>query len=111
MYSKTQAFFSIDLPENEVASTTLAMGREPSRVVLMRASDPKDPTKTIESHSWQLLSTLPESERVEKHVGALLETLLPKAATVRALATRFSGSIHCVVSYYEDYATPGIQMS
>lgn len=100
MPNTAQAFFSLTCRrEQEVAGVSLALGLEPSRVVVTAMSDPASPTGTTELHLWQLLSPLPETAGPNAHVERLVEILSPHAEAVRTLADRSDGSVHCHIEY------------
>lgn len=100
MPNTTQAFFSLTCRrEQEVAEVSIALGLEPSRVVVTAMSDPASPTGMAELHFWQLVSPLPDTAGPNARVERLVETLSPHAEAVRALVDRSDGSVHCHVTY------------
>lgn len=100
MPNTAHAFFSLTCRrEQEVAEVSLALGMEPSRVVVTSMSDPASPSGTAELHLWHLLSPLPEIAGPNAHVERLAEILSPRAEAVCALTDRLDGSVHCHVEY------------
>ena len=99
MNNEAHVFLALDCLEQELAEVTQRMGMEPSRVIVTRMSDSSAPGGTLELHVWQLVSALPESANVNKHVERLLEVLSSHTEAVRTFADRRSGSIHCQITY------------
>ena len=99
MKNEVDAFLSLDCLEQEVAEITRQMDMEPSRVVVTSMADDSVPGGTVKLHLWQLVSSLPESANVNRHVEHLMEVLSPHAETVRTFANRRGGSIHCSITY------------
>ena len=99
MKNEAHVFLSLDCREADVAEITRQMGMEPSRVIVTGIADNSVPGGFIELRMWQLISPLPESVNVNRHVEHLIEVLSPHTETIRTFADRRGGGIHCQITY------------
>ena len=100
MKNKSYVFFSLRCRKAEVAEVTRQMGMEPTEVKVVGIRDSSNPEERVELHLWNLVSALPESANVNRHVEHLIEVLTPGAETIRSMTESREGGIHCQITYH-----------